>query len=807
MRFRSFNTVPGGLGRASGLILLCSLVAASTGCPSQPEDRLAEIRELHQSGQFAQSLKPLRALLDEDPGQPEANYLLGVALLRTREAGLAVWPLRKAAESPDYAVDAGLMLTRALLRGRTIEDTLNAANRVLAIEPDNTTALELRVQAYLKGSRPAEALEDIDRVLEFDPENLAVLVPRVLALIGLERIDEAGEALETARHQLETTEREVGQETQAKLCIATGLFAFEKGEVERGEAQYQECLEQFPTDQLAVSEAAAFYDRIGQRERATEVMQRAFEESRDPFFRRALAQRMRQLGKEDEEQQYLREEAEERPSPNSWFALGDHYVRREDYGAACEAFEQALAASADPPPMIRFALADTLIQAGDYEKAEQVAKGLEQASFRDLIRGRSLLAQGDARGALKAFEAGIRLWPNNAAARFLMGQAAEQLGDFDRAISEYRESLRADAARSEAGLTLARLYEAEGAYAGALEAIGKYARTHQMDPESYRVGIRIAHRLGRRELVAEGLTRLSLLPGHEGTAVAENALLLVETQGPSRAVEAIARSPLDLTDPANAAALRVLLEQLAALGEHDTAQTRIATALEAHPGEAVFHELHARALRAGGGPGALFREAFERAIELDPEYAPALAGLAEVSAEAGERAAALALYDRAAEADTDDPGPAYAAVQLLSPAQEAEEAERRLVALLELHPRHAGAANDLARILAARGQDLDRALALAQRAVLFRTAPEAPETLGWIHLLREEPGRAVEALRRALELRPEAASARYRLGLALAAQGDEQGAREAFREVIETGAVPETEQARAELARLDARGD
>jgi tetratricopeptide (TPR) repeat protein len=798
------------LERIGGLVLIGAIAAASPGCPSQPQDPLAEIRELHRRGRFAESVGPLRALLDEDPGRPEANYLLGAALLRTGDASVAMWPLRKAAESPDYAVDAGILLARAMLQGRSTHDAIAAADRVLTIEPDNVAVLELRVQAQVGMTRYEEALVDIDRVLELDPENINVPVSRVLVLIRLDRIEDAEAALETATHRLETTEREVTQTMRARLCIANGMFAFEKGDAERGEAQYEECLAEYPTDPLAVPEAASFFDRIGKVERATEILQRAFDESKDPAFRTALARRMRRMGKLDEEERLLREGTEERPSAASWFALADHYVRRGDFDAACGAFEEAIAASENPSPMIRFAYGDTLVLAGEYEKAEQVAASLEQSPpLGDLIRGRSLLAQGDARGALLAFDSGIRLWPNNAASRFLLAQAAEQLGDFDRALAEYRESLRSDPAHTEAGLAMARLYEAEGNDQAALDAVGRYARNHRADPEGYRLAIRIAHRSGRHEVVVQGLTRLSRLPDHAGTALALEMAMLAADKGPALALQAVDRSPLDLTDPANAAALRVLLEQLAALEEHETARARVAAALAAHPDAAEFHDLHARALRASGEPRTRVREAFERAIELDPEHARALAGLAELSAEAGERQAALALYDRAAAADPADPAPAYAASQLPAPERESEGAQRRLEELLRQHPHHARAANDLARILAASGGDLDRALELAQRAVRFRTAPGAPETLGWILLLRGEPKQAIEALTRALELRPEDAMARYRLGLALVAEGDEEGAQTAFREVLETEALPEpeAEHARGELARLEGRRD
>ena len=165
---------------------------------AEPEDPLGEIRELQQAGRHAETVDRLRALVDRDPSRAETNLLLGVALLRSGEAGLAVWPLRKAAESPEYVINGNLLLARALLDSRTAPDAIKALDRVLELAPENVSALALRVQAHLALSSFEDAIVDIDRVLELDPDNAAVLVPRVIALIGTERIEEAEEALELA---------------------------------------------------------------------------------------------------------------------------------------------------------------------------------------------------------------------------------------------------------------------------------------------------------------------------------------------------------------------------------------------------------------------------------------------------------------------------------------------------------------------------------------------------------------------------------------------------------------------------------
>ncbi len=107
--------------------------------------------------------------------------------------------------------------------------------------------------------------------------------------------------------------------------------------------------------------------------------------------------------------------------------------------------------------------------------------------------------------------------------------------------------------------------------------------------------------------------------------------------------------------------------------------------------------------------------------------------MAALAAEAGDRTQALSLYDRAIAAEPEDATPALAAVAIVREA-DPEEAARRLERLLDLHPRRASAANELAEILADRGK-LDRAGVYASRAAWFGL-PEAEGTFARIEELR-----------------------------------------------------------------------
>ncbi|MEE8594540.1 MAG: tetratricopeptide repeat protein, partial [Gemmatimonadota bacterium] len=125
------------------------LFAVLLACTPSQEQQVAEIRALHEEGEYAASIQMLEALLDQDPDHPELNQLYGVALLATRQAAVAVWPLSKAAEAPERALEAGILLARAHLENQSPADAIAAADRVLEQAPDLLEALLVRIDAKL----------------------------------------------------------------------------------------------------------------------------------------------------------------------------------------------------------------------------------------------------------------------------------------------------------------------------------------------------------------------------------------------------------------------------------------------------------------------------------------------------------------------------------------------------------------------------------------------------------------------------------------------------------------------------------
>lgn len=724
---------------ASSLLLM--LVAACDRPPS-----IDGIRTLQDEGRYAETIEPLRRLLEEAPDDPETHLLYGTALARTGAARVALWSLRKAAETEAFTVPATLELAGAHARSGNWGDAIAAAAAVIEIEPENLPARILRGEAYLsEGIHPERALEDFDFVLDEDPTSVPALNARASALLLAGRVEEAADAID----QLETIVREnpADVRTQAGLCAAQAVLRQERGELAEAEARFEECLEQFPVHGGIVDAAITFFDGKGDRARSDALLEKALELAPESIsYRRTLALRAEAAGDSERALKILRAglETDDRELRIAvWTDLANYHLERDELDESIAAFEQALALVGDPPEMAILTHADLLARAGRHDAARRVAKRLANESFVGLIEARIALDQGRPKEALERLDAVFPVWPNNAGARYYAARAAEQIGDFRRAIEEYRQAIRSAPEQTEAGLRLAKLFLAAGLNEDALNNAGQYVNVHRDDPEGARVLVAAASTDSKATLHR-------LLGQLRGTttwpaAVAERARIVARQNGPAAALEALAELPdatPDLSSPANAEILRETLLLLAAVDREAEAESIITSALSAHPENVEFLEARAALHEAGASAAETTRQAFEAVLEKAPRNARAHAGLARALERAGETRAALEAYDRATKANPESPEAARRAARLAAQSGDAADAERRWTELLKDHPWDAEAARSLAAYRSARGVHDEITLDHAERGVLFGGGKPAEALLIAVHEARGENARA-----------------------------------------------------------------
>lgn len=791
-----------GRGHSLAALAAVALACFGLGCGGDIEARMAEVRALQDVGQFTASIDELREIMAISPDLPEAAYRLGVALVQTGEPSRAVWALQKAAESPAYAIVAGLLLASAQLNNQNFEEVVRAADRVLEVDPERQVALQLRAKGHLGSAQLEEALEDTERLVELYPEDYSVRVLHATVLSDLDRIDEARVAHDIIK-ALGARSGDPAIETRG--CLAPAIFAKEHdGERREVTAFYEDCIAKYPTDSFVINQSMQYFNGSGRPERATELIRAAVEQAPESLsLRSTLAERLRGDGDAEGAEKVLREAVESFDSAAAWNLLAAFYRRQHEPDKALEAIEKVIELSRGGSDQLRFTHADVLVDLGLLDEAEEVARSLGEPTYAKLINGRIMLERGDARAALDSFDQGIRNWPNNVGARYLAGLAARELGDYDRAISELREAVRTDKSATDAALLLAHIHFDRGEYKQAASFAATAAGASPgSKPTALVIRARALTEMGRTERAAATIDALAQIEGQEVAAAVERIALARAEKGPESALAAVEASGLDPTRPENEEILRAVAENLAELGRVGEAEKAVAAALSAAPDSSSLHELHGTIL-ARGERFDEARVAYDRARELDADNGSALAGLATIAADRGDLLEAISLFDRAAELSEDRSDFQYSAAQLALASGDAAGAEKRLREVIRKAPGEAGARNDLAWLLAERGTDLDMALALVQEARRLIPSPDVLDTLGWVHLKRGETQAAVAAFREAIAARPDSASIRYRLGMALDQAGQAEEAREMLRTALGAGDFPEADDAKRELARLE----
>lgn len=794
--------------RAFAMLVVCSLLACS---PSR-DDRLAEVRALQVDGRFHETVDSVTRLFMESPEDPEMMRLYGMTMLEIDVPGLAVWPLRTLADHPDGGVAERLLLARALRNSGAPHEAFDTLNKVVAAEPDKVEALILHAGLAVEMNDHDAALASSDALLGIDSRRLPIAhVWRAKALAGLGRFDEADQTLEAALEALSV--RPDIANWRATLCKISVEVAEAQEDDVKVEERWETCLAESPVDAEVISKAIDFFDHKQDRARASAILEHAIKVAPNHIdFRSRLANRFATEGRYDEAENLLlgltRATENAGLVANAWLAVADYHRGQADYEKAVAAAEKGILGFEHIPVILVAQLADDCIQAHLYNRAEELIAAVDRPEYASLLRGRLALARGDPQKARDELLDGLKLFSGNAVARFLAGQAAAQLGDLDLAIADYRDAVRAGPGDSDASFELARFYEAQGSISGAHHMLSlRLVRTPE-DVRTHKELAILSTKYMQEEDARAAVEKLDELPGQRGAAVIAMARLDARHAGPAAGAAAIkeqtAERTIDLALPVNEEVLRDLVSFLGRSEQSADGLVRARAAMTAHPDFAPFHEILAEALTWAEQPTEEIQAAWARALELDPKSARAMAGLGKLADESDQIDEALKFYDLASAADPDNVNPAWRAVELALGAEREDEADERLEKLIMRDPIHARAINLLARRLAEDGSDLDHADELAKRAIRFGESAASFETLGLVSLERGEPARARRAFRRALELRPSSPSLRYQLARALIATGNRAAGAMALRKALEGEDFPKADDARAELAKLDA---
>jgi tetratricopeptide (TPR) repeat protein len=237
-------------------------------------------------------------------------------------------------------------------------------------------------------------------------------------------------------------------------------------------------------------------------------------------------------------------------------------------------------------------------------------------------------------------------------------------------------------------------------------------------------------------------------------------------------------------------ALRGLMSAYIAQKQVDKAIDAARVQIAKSPNNSRFYDMLGSALSLGKRSIGEVEAAFEKAVALDNTNSDALIHLCEARAAMGQTDQAIATGEQSLKVNPRQPSLDVLMGNLYQSKSDWKDAEDAYQKALAVNSQNPVAANDLARVMLNRGENLDLALSLAQTARKgLPNSPDAADTLGWLYYRKAVYPLAVNYLQEALKIQeknnmPENPDIRYHLGWAYEKTGQTSLARQNFEQVL-----------------------
>lgn len=788
-------------------LALCSTIALITACSSKAdriESGLAKGADYVRQADWDKASVEMRNVLQIDPKNAQAYYLAGQISEAKAEVQRAYGSYSKAVElKPDH-LDAKAGLARLYILANRLEEAEKSIADVLAVNATHVGALTARAALATRRGDTEAAIAQARAVIaaqKAPPADATVLLAGLYTNQG-----RTAAALEVVDAALKAEPQHIGlMQVGAQVAAASSS----PEERQRAVGYYKTATERSPRSTEMWTAWAVHHTRLNELDRAEEVLRAAIKSQPDDGARQlALLDFLTtRRGPAVAEKEYLAAIAAQPKDANLRFGLARLYRATGRPDDTRRVLEEIVTALKDTPAALtaRNQLAADLLASGKMTQARALNGEVLTASPRDgaalLLRGRMLLADGDARGAVIDLRAAAKDQPGSPEVTGLLAQAHRVAGEPQLAREVLVDAVKFKPASPDLRLLLAadmadaKEYKAAGnEVEAALKAAPQSLRAHEMKAQLA---------LAQKDAKAAEAVYASLKVHFPNDA--NGSLKLGQLYADQKKYDAA------LKEYENAAKLAPKSQQpvLSTIGvfiaqrRFDEAHQRIDALERAEPGSALPHRLRAEvAVARGDLPRA--EQSYLKMIDAAPTSPAAYEGLARVMAQRGKVDDALAVLERGEKAAPSAPSiPALRAEWLLRNGRHAD-AISVYEGLLKRNPGDESTANNLAYLLIDSPRpdkaNLERALSLTQ-GFKQSSNPGYLDTLGWTHYRLGQYADAVAALERAVQRAPEGPLYQLHLGLALHRMGDTARAQTHLRKAIDSKQpLPGLDEARTLLA-------
>jgi tetratricopeptide (TPR) repeat protein len=720
----------------------CALSMSLVACSRSAQSYVDRGDAAFAKGDLAGAVLDYRNAVQKDPVLGSARLKLAEAYVQQGDGSAALAEFVRAADLLPKDISAQLKAATLLGLAGRFEDARARADKALAIEPRNVDALVLRANALAGLTDLDGALAQMQEALRLDP--------------------------------------------RADIQTNLGSIQAAKGDLSAAEASFRQAV---ATDPKSVAAQVAFGQFLWRTGKATDA-EASFKmalrlDGSNLLAHRALALFYLQSGRAAEAEPHLKQVAQATKSAAAVLGLADYYVGTKRPADAKAVLEE-LSKDQQYWALAKARIADVLFGEGKRQEAlatvgEVVSKAPTLGAAR-VVRGRLLLADGKLDAALHDAQTAVAQDTKAVDARFLLARVHEARRDLNAAAAAYAEVLKQNPRAAGAQLRLAMVEMQRNALPAATQFAEQAA---EAQPNNIGAQLVLARTLlARGDLDRASALTSRLIVEHPTVAQVHNQAGLMALARKDRVG---ARSALERALALNAALVEPLMTLVSMDiedGKVAQARGRVTSRLDTAPSSSAILALAGRTWASTGDlPAAA--SYLKRSIEADASNLEAYSTLAQVYLAQKNPDAAVAEFDRLAARQPGSIGPQTVAALIRQAQGRDADARARLERLVEADPRAAVASNNLAWMYASRGEQLDRALQLAQSAKAeIPDHPEVNDTLAFVYLKKQLPALAIPALKLAIDKEPGNPSFHYHLALAYTQIGEKAAARQALEQAL-----------------------
>ena len=614
--------------------------------------------------------------------------------------------------------------------GRAFQFYSHAKN----LQPTNNDVRVKVASLLFVGGKPKEARTEVEEVLKVSPTHADAL----LLLVNSAATTNDVAAVRARLESLAATNQK-----DSAIFLGLGVLAVRSGDTNAAEARFKRAIEIEPKSRVNNLTIGNFYAGRGDTNKAEVHLKAAMDNAPVRSVERlSYAQFLTKTDRSEEAKKFLEESVAKEPDfIAGWNALTQIAFSRNDRDKAREYIKGAFARD----PQNREAL-------------------LNQARLR--------IAEGDFKTAALELEKLAQRFPRDAQTHYHLANA--YLGDAEpaRAIASLNQAISSNTNHVDAILMRARLQISQGDVNNATADLNRLIRQFPRLPQSYYLLASAYRSRGTMEdalAVYNAVTKLFPTDPQAHQMIAGIQVQQRKLADARKAYEAALAINADYLP-----AIDDLIDLDIHAKQYDAALARIQTYLRKYPDKPMPHLLHAKVLQAQSKIDDA-EKSIKKAIELDPEFAPAHRTLAQFYIQTQQTDQAIAKLEAMIQKNAKDIGSLVQVGMLYEAKTNYSRAQEVYEAALTVNPRNVVALNNLAFILSEQTGDLERSYQYARRA--RDVSPYdgyTADTLGWITWKQGNYPQALSILQQSAERLPDHPEVQYHLGMAYYMTGSKE---------------------------------